>query len=80
MTAREALIRSDKLVEKRRNTFLNSQNLNPEKVIMIDAFYRDALNKQSKLRADFLSKRSALEQVVGVETLIQFEETLEKRS
>ena len=47
---------------------------------MVDAFYREALNKQGKLRADFLSKRSALEQVVGVETLLQFEENLEKRA
>ena len=79
MTAREALIRSDELVAKRRNLFFKSQNLTDDQVIMVDAFYREALNKQSKLRADYLSKRSALEQVVGMETLAQFEDILTQR-
>ena len=60
MTARECLIRSDELVVKRRNTFMNSQELTDDQVIMADAFYREALNKQSKLRSDYLAKRSAV--------------------
>ncbi len=79
MTAREALIRSDELVAKRKKLFINSQNLSNDQIIMIDAYYREALNKQSKLRSDYLSKRSALEQVVGLDTLAQFEEILSKR-
>jgi len=79
MTARECLIRSDELVAKRRNTFMNSQELTDDQVIMADAFYREALNKQSKLRSDYLAKRSALEQVVGMDTMSQFEELLTKR-
>lgn len=79
MSAREALIRSDDLVLKRRKAFMNSQNLSDEQVIMVDAFYREALNKQSKLRSDYLSKRSALEQIVGMETLAQFEEIVTQR-
>lgn len=79
MTARECLIRSDELVVKRRNTFMNSQELTDDQVIMADAFYREALNKQSKLRSDYLAKRSALEQVVGMDTMSQFEELLTKR-
>ena len=58
---------------------LNSQNMTEEQVIMIDAFYREALNKQSKLRSDYLSKRSALEQIVGMDVLAQFEDILTKR-
>lgn len=79
MTARECLIRSDELVAKRRNTFMNSQELTDDQVIMADAFYREALNKQNKLRSDYLAKRSALEQVVGMDTMSQFEELLTKR-
>ena len=79
MTARALLIRSDDIVAKRRNAFMNSQKMTQEQTIMLDAYYREALNKQSKLRSDFLSKRSALEQIVGMETLAQFEEIVTQR-
>lgn len=79
MSARAALIKSDEIVAKRRNTFLNSENMSDDQVIMIDSFYREALNKQSKLRSDFLSTRSALEQIVGMDVLAQFEEIITKR-
>ena len=79
MTSRALLIRSDSIVAKRRNAFMNSQKLTDEQVIMLDAYYREALNKQSKLRSDFLAKRSALEQIVGMETLAQFEDIVTTR-
>lgn len=79
MTAREGLIRSDELVAKRRATFMNTQGLTDDQIIMVDAYYREALNKQSKLRADYLAKRSALEQIVGMDTLAQFEDILTER-
>ena len=79
MTSRQALQRSDLLVAKRRKDFSDTKGLSDSQIIMLDVFYREALNKQSKLRSDFLSKRSALEQLVGMEAMAQFEETLEKR-
>ena len=79
MTARALLIRSDDIVSKRRNAFVNAQNMSEEQTIMLDTFYREALNKQSKLRSDFLAKRSALEQIVGMETLAQFEDIITQR-
>ena len=79
MTARESLIRSDELVKKRYNEYLNSQGLSNDQILMLDSFYRSALNKQAKLRADFLSIRSALEQIVGIENLAQFEEVVNSR-
>ena len=79
MTARALLIRSDDIVSKRRNAFMNAQKMTDEQVIMLDAYYREALNKQSKLRSDFLAKRSALEQIVGMETLAQFEDIITQR-
>ena len=79
MTARQALQRSDLLVAKRRKDFNDTKGFSDSQIIMLDVFYRDALNKQSKLRSDFLSKRSALEQLVGMDSMAQFEEVLEKR-
>ena len=79
MAAREALMRSDELVSKRRNIFMSAQHMSDDQVIMIDAFYREVLNKQSQLRSDFLSKRSALEQIVGMDVMAQFEDLLTQR-
>lgn len=79
MTAREGLMRSDELVNKRRMAFVNSQGYTDDQILMLDAFYRSALNKQSKLKSEFLAQRAALEQIVGVDTLVQFEEILTKR-
>ena len=79
MSARESLIKSDEIVAKRRNTFMNSADLTDDQVIMVDAYYRSALNMQSKLRSDFLARRASLEQTVGSETLAQFENIIEER-
>jgi len=79
ITLRQALIKSDELVKKRYLAYTNSQGLSQDQILMLDSFYRSALNKQAKLRGDFLSQRSALEQIVGMETLAQFEDVLEQR-
>ena len=79
MTARQALQRSDILVAKRKRDFTDTKGLSDSQIIMLDVFYRDAINKQSKLRSDFLSKRSALEQLVGMDSMTQFEDALAKR-
>ena len=79
MTAREGLMRSDELVNKRRIAFVNSKGYTDDQILMLDSFYRSALNKQSKLKSEFLARRAALEQVVGVDTLVQFEDILTKR-
>lgn len=79
MSARNLLIKSDSIVAKRQKAYIESQKLNDEQLLMIDSFYRAALNKQAKLQADYLSKRSALEQIIGTETLVQFEDELIKR-
>lgn len=79
ISARKALIQSDTIVAKRRKQFLDSNGLSKDQVIMVDAYYRAALQTQSKVTADYLSKRAALEQIVGVETMSAFEEMLAKR-
>ena len=79
MTSRQALQRCDKLVAKRIKDYSDTKGLSDAQIIMLDVFYREALNKQSKLRSDFLSRRSALEQLVGMDSMAQFEDALEKR-
>lgn len=79
MTARESLKRSDDLVLKRKKACAEASGLSDDRVVMLDVFYRDALNKQSKFRSDFLAKRSALEQLVGLETMGSFEDAVAQR-
>ena len=79
ISARKSLIQADNIVAKRQKMFSESGDLSKDQTIMIDAYYRAALQTQSKVMADYLSKRAALEQIVGVETLAAFEEMLAKR-
>jgi len=79
MTLRECLLRSDELVQKRYSAYVNSQGLSNDQILMLDSFYRSSLNKQVKYRSDFLSVRSTLEQIVGMDAMAQFEEAIEKR-
>lgn len=80
MSARKILnIASD--ITKRREERLNSMaNRTKSEVMIADAYYREALNYEAKKRAEFVAYRSALEQVVGNESLRQFEENLINKS
>ena len=50
-----------------------------EIVLVTDAYYRTALDEQTKARTIFYSKRAALEQFVGSDVFKQFEDNLAKR-
>ncbi len=79
MASRAALIKTDEIVNKRKKIFSATQNKSKEQILMADSFYREALQLQNKAKADFLSKRSALEQIVGLDTMMDFEEMLSQR-
>jgi len=81
MTAKKQLDRTTKLVEERQKKFeLAQQNNAPRELVVItDAYYRTALDKQRTAKSDFFSKRAALEQFVGNETFVQFESELNAR-
>ena len=79
MASRAALIKTDEIVNKRKKIFSETQNKSKEQILMADSFYREALQLQNKAKADFLSKRSALEQIVGLDTMMDFEEMLSQR-
>lgn len=49
---------------------------NHEQELIADAYYRKAQDMQKKARAEFLYKRASLEQLVGHDTLLEFEASL----
>ncbi len=78
MSAKKQLELTNQLVEDRQHKFELAQKNNAprELVVITDAYYRTALDKQRSARSDFFSKRAALEQFVGNETFVQFESEL----
>lgn len=81
MSAKKQLEMTTKLVEERQRKFELAQknNVPRELVVITDAYYRTAIDKQRTAKSDFFSKRAALEQFVGNETFVQFEKELEAR-
>lgn len=78
MGAKKQLEFANELVTDRQNKFHLAQTNNAprELVVITDAYYRTALDKQRNAKAEFYSKRAALEQFVGNETFVQFEAEL----
>ena len=81
MTAKNQLDMTSKLVNERKRRFETAQKSNAAKelVVITDAYYRTALDKQRSAKSEFFSKRAALEQFVGNETFTQFENELAQR-
>ena len=81
MSAKKQLDFATKLVEDRQEKFNLAQKNNAarELVVITDAYYRTALDKQRSAKAEFFAKRAALEQFVGNETFMQFEQELRAR-
>ncbi|MBR1424661.1 hypothetical protein IJ579_03770 [bacterium] len=81
MSARKQVEMISQLVEQRQKKFnlAQSNNASRELIVITDAYYRSALDKQRTARSNFLSKRAALEQFVGNEAFTQFENELIER-
>lgn len=81
MSAKKQLEMTTKLAQDRKERFELAQKNNAMKeiVVVTDAYFRSALDKQKTARSEFLSKRAALEQFVGNETFKQFEQELAQR-
>ncbi len=47
--------------------------------MITDAYYRASIDKQRSAKSEFFSKRAALEQFVGNEAFVQFENELAAR-
>lgn len=78
MSSKKHLEFMNDLVKDRQRKFELAQqnNASRELIVITDAYYRTALDKQRTAKSDFFSKRAALEQFVGNETFIQFEQEL----
>ena len=79
MTARKKLRMLEKITEDRKKNYELSQDMPREVVLITDAYYRTALDNQMKASSDFYAKRAALEQFVGNNVFLQFEQDLKKR-
>jgi len=79
MTARKMLVLLDKVVAQRKKNYDMAQNESREIIMITDAYYRTAIDAQTKAKAEYMAKRAALEQFVGNETFIEFEKSLNKR-
>lgn len=79
MAARASLMKTDEIVFKREKQFNAVSSKSKEQIIMADSYYRASLQLQNKAKAEFLSKRAALEQTIGMDTMSEFEDILAKR-
>lgn len=81
MSARRQVELTTNLVQERQKRFnlAQSNNVSRELIVITDAYYRSAMDKQRTARSEFLSKRAALEQFVGNEAFTQFEQELYER-
>lgn len=81
MSAKKQVELISNLVNERQEKFEYAQanNAPRELIVITDAYYRTALDKLRNAKSEFFSKRAALEQFVGNETLLQFEQELAAR-
>ena len=81
MSAKKQLEMMNDLVQERKTKFDSAvaNDAARELVVITDAYYRTALDRQRNAKSEFFSKRAALEQFVGNEALLQFEQELVAR-
>lgn len=79
MTTREILNMTQDMVERRLMNYECAQNEPREIILITDAYYRESLDQLAKAKGDFSDARSRLEQLVGNDTLKQFENNLKNR-
>lgn len=79
MTARMQLTLTNKVVGQRKKNYDAAQNESKDVILITDAYYRTALDEQTKARSIFNAKRAALEQFVGNDVFTQFEQMLTER-
>lgn len=80
MTSFDLLKMSNDNLKKRYANFQDSKSENNENLLIADAYYRVAIDNKAQLELDFLTKRAALEQLVGSDALVEFENKLRERN
>lgn len=79
MTSYNLLVMSEKNLKKREERYAAGLYQTEEQLLVADAFYRSAIDNKAKLDLEFLENRAALEQLVGIEALIEFEKLIMKK-
>ena len=79
MTSYNLLSMCEKNLKKREERYNASIYKTQEQLLIADAYYRSAIDTKAKLELEFLENRAALEQLVGLEAMAQFEQTLVKK-
>ena len=79
MTTYNLLVMAEKNLKKRQELYNAGLYENEEQLIVADAYYRSAIDNKAKIELEFLEHRAALEQLVGMEALLEFEKILFKK-
>lgn len=79
MTALKACETARVTVVNRYENLNKVRNSSYEIQLIADAYYQNALENKKKTETDFMSKRAALEQIVGADVMADFEENLKQR-
>ena len=76
MTSYNMLSMCEKNLKTREKRYNSGIYKTQEQLLIADAYYRSAIDTKEKLQLEFLENRAALEQIVGLEALQEFEKTL----
>ena len=69
----------EKMANDRKKNYDLSQNSSREIVLISDAYYRNAVDALAKATAEFYTTRATLEQFVGHDIFLQFEDDVTSR-
>lgn len=67
------LMMVEKNIKTREARYNSNIYKSDEELLVADAYYRSAIDNKAKLELEFLEIRAALEQLVGLEALLEFE-------
>ena len=79
MTTYNMLRMTESNLKKRMERYNSGLYKTEEQLLVADAYYRNAVDNKAKLELEFLENRAALEQLVGLEALLEFEKILYKK-
>ena len=79
MTSYNMLLMAEEQLKKREERYNSGLFETQEQLLIADAYYRSAIDTKAKLELNFLENRAALEQIAGLEALVEFEKMLLKK-
>lgn len=80
MTTFNLLIMTEKNSKQREERYNSGIYQTQDQLLVADAYYRSAIDNKAKLELEFLEARAALEQLVGMEALVEFEKLIKSQN